>query len=294
MGAPFGAAAPESFGAMSFLPLLGPLPKILSGKPRRHGPSHGARVFLGKFLLAEALAVAPLHAAVSPVGGGDAISQAARQPAREARAVLTQVAGQVPQDDARALARFSRAWADTLEEHPDPGDAAARQAARRALELAEAAVRVDPQSAQSHLALAIACGKETDFVDARTKAALARQIRVEAEQAIALDPQLALAHHVLGRWHLGMAGVGPLARLGARFTVGALPPASLEEAVRHLGKAVELSPRTILFRQHLALAYQAMGKRNEALNQWRILRDIPAESHEDEEALRQARAALGK
>ncbi|MEI8235206.1 MAG: hypothetical protein WCH57_11050 [Verrucomicrobiota bacterium] len=241
------------------------------------------------------LAAVALHAApaASPPED-DAISRAAGLPPRQARAVLMQAGSQVPQDDARALARLSRAWADTVEENPSPADAAARQAARRALELAEAAVRADPQSAQAHLALAIACGKETDFVDARTKVVLARRIRAEAERAIALDPQLALAHHVLGRWHLGLAGVGPLARLGARFTVGALPPASMQEAVRHLGRAVELSPRTILFHQQLALAYQAMGKRTEALRQWQLVRDLPAESREDEEAQHQARAALGR
>lgn len=249
-------------------------------------------------LLFSLFAVVALHlspvAAPSPPAADDPIARAARQSPRLAREALAQAGGQVPQDDARGLARLSRAWSDTVAEHPDPSDSGARQAARRSLDLAEAAVRADPQSAQAHLALAIACGKETDFVDARTKVVLAHRIRAEAERAIALDPQLALAHHVLGRWHLGLAEVGPFARFGARLTVGALPPGSMEEAIRQLGKAVELSPRTILFHQHLALAYQAVGKRSEALHQWQMVRDLPAESREDEEAQRQARAALGR
>ncbi|MDD5349813.1 MAG: hypothetical protein PHQ12_06345 [Chthoniobacteraceae bacterium] len=242
----------------------------------------------------------PLFAAValqaSPASSPpeDVISQAARQPPRQARTALAQAGGKIRQDDARGLARLSRAWSDTVAEHPDPSDASARQAAQQALDLAEAAVRADPRSAQARLALAIACGKETDFVDSRTKVALARRIRAESERAIALDPQLALAYHVLGRWHLGMAEVGPFARLGARFTVGQLPPASMQEAVRNLAKAAELSPRTIAFHQYLAIASQAAGQRNEALRQWRIVRDLPAESREDEEAQRQARAALGR
>lgn len=195
-------------------------------------------------------------------------------------------------DDANRLARLSRTWADSVDGMQD--HAAAQRAARQALDLAQQAVKADPQNAQAHLALAIACGKWTDFVDAKTKIVLSRQIRAEAEQAIALDPKLDLAYHVLGRWHLGVASVNPFFRLGARLTVGALPPASLEEAARNLEKAVELSPKTIIHHQHLALAYQALGRRNDAARQWHAVLDLPATDREDEEAKRQARAALGR
>ena len=192
--------------------------------------------------------------------------------------------------DAAALARMSRSWADSVDSAPDA--AAAKRAARQALDLGQQAVKADPHNAQAHLALAIACGKWTDFADSQTKTELARKIRSEAEQAIALDPQLDLAYHVLGRWHLGLATVNPLLRLGARFTVGALPPASLGEAVRNLEKAAELAPKSILHRQHLALAYQAAGRRAEAAAQWRAVLELPAASREDEEAKQQARVAL--
>lgn len=197
-----------------------------------------------------------------------------------------------PHENAALLARLSRAWADSVDVAPD--HEAAKKAARQALDLAQQAVKSDPKSAQAHLALAIACGKWTDFVDSKTKLALSRQIRTEAERAIALDPQLDLAYHVLGRWHLGVATVNPLLRFGARLTVGALPPASLEEAARNLEMAAKLSPKTIIHHQHLALAYQALGKRNEAANQWRMVLELPATDREDEEAKRQARAALGR
>ena len=194
--------------------------------------------------------------------------------------------------DAASLARLSRSWADAVDVAPDRD--AARKAARQALDLAQEAVRADPRNAQAHLALAIADGKWTDFVDAKTKLALSRQVRSEAERAIALDPKLDLAYHVLGRWHLEVSRVNPLLRFGARLTVGELPPASLDEAVRNLEKAAELAPRTILHHQHLALAYQAQGRRSDAAHQWRLVLDLPATEREDEAAKSQARAALGK
>jgi tetratricopeptide (TPR) repeat protein len=198
----------------------------------------------------------------------------------------------VATDDATSLARLSRSWADAVDVAPDRD--AARKAARQALDLAQEAVRADPRNAQAHLALAIADGKWTDFVDAKTKIALSRQVRSEAERAIALDPKLDLAYHVLGRWHLEVSRVNPLLRFGARLTVGELPPASLDEAVRNLEKAAELAPRTILHHQHLALAYQAQGRRADAAHQWRLVLDLPATEREDEAAKSQARAALGK
>lgn len=222
------------------------------------------------------------------------LAQAAQATGREAQLILLRLEplGSQERENATLLARLSRSWADTVDTAPDK--AAAKQAARHALDLAERAVKADPKNAQAHLALAIASGKWTDFVDAKTKLALSRQIRAEAEQAIALDPKLDLAYHVLGRWHLGVAGVNPLFRLGARLTVGELPPASLEEAACHLEKAVELAPQTIIHHQHLALAYQALGKREEAARQWRLVLELPATDREDEPAKRQARAALGQ
>ena len=233
--------------------------------------------------------IAMLAATSLPMG--TAFAQAGREVPREAQLTLARLE-LAPRDNATSLARLSRAWADTVDLAADP--AAAQNAARRALDLAEQAVKVDPKNAQAHLALAIACGKWTDFVDSKTKLALSRKIRTEAEQAIALDPTLDLAYHVLGRWHLGVASVNPLLRFGARLTVGALPPASLLEAVRNLEKAAELSPKTIIHHQHLALAYQAMGKHNEAAHQWHLVLELPATDREDEEAKRQARAAWGR
>lgn len=193
--------------------------------------------------------------------------------------------------DANALARLSRSWADAVDTAADRN--AAKKAARQALDLAREAVKADPRNAQAHLALAIAAGKWTDFADSKTKLALSRQIRSEAEQAVALDPKLDLAYHVLGRWHLEIANVNPFLRFGARLTVGALPPASLDEAVRNLEKAAELSPRTILHHQYLAQAYQAQGRKAEAAHQWRTVLELPAADRGDEAARQQARAALG-
>jgi len=213
-------------------------------------------------------------------------------PPAEAQITLVRAVGEAPRENAALLARLSRSYADSVDVAPD--QAAARKAARQAVDLAQRAVKADPKNGQAHLALAIAYGKWTDFVDSKAKLVFSRQIRSEAERAVALDPSLDLAYHVLGRWHLHIATVNPILRLGARLTVGALPPSSIEEGARNLEKAVELSPKTILHHQYLARAYEALGKREDAARQWRTVLELPATAREDEEAKRQARAALGK
>ncbi|XHR28087.1 MAG: hypothetical protein ACFUZC_19425 [Chthoniobacteraceae bacterium] len=240
-------------------------------------------------LLAVVLLGAPPTAPLPSVE--EAITQAADQPRRQAQETLARATGQAPRDNARLLARLSRAWSDAVD-LSDP--ASAKVAARHALDLGLQAVAADPKNAQAHLALAIAEGQWTDFVDRKTKVALSRQIRSEAERAIQLDPKLDMAYHVLGRWHLEVAAVNPILRFGAKLTVGELPPASMDEAARNLEKATDLSPKTILHHQYLAQVYQAQHRKSDAQRQWEKVLALPAQDHDDEVAQQQARAALGR
>ena len=170
-----------------------------------------------------------------------------------------------------------------------------REAAQNAVRYAETAAQLNPREAQAHLALAIAYGKMTDFVDNTTKMKLSRQIRDEAERALELDPGLDLAHQILGRWHHGIATLNPVLKFAARVVYGELPPASLEEAVAHLEKAVVLNPKRLSNHHQLAVLYQAAGKPEKALPHWKAILSLPAsEDPDDTAAVAAARKALGK
>jgi tetratricopeptide (TPR) repeat protein len=157
---------------------------------------------------------------------------------------------------------------------------------RRAIELA-------PDSAVNRLSLSVLYGKLAGMSDVRTKIDYAQRIRLHAEEALALDPTYAWAHHVLGRWHLEMAAIGGAKRALASLLFADIPRGSLEEGVRLLERAVELEPAALAHRIELGFAYAKTGRKNAALEQWRLALGMPSVEIYDEPAKRRARDAIG-
>jgi hypothetical protein len=111
-------------------------------------------------------------------------------------------------------------------------------------------------------------------------------------KSIALDPNDDYAWHVLGRWHFGVANVNAMLRTLAKVVYGGIPPASNEEAARHLKKASDLAPQRIIHHSELARIYTIMGQHDLAAKEWKAVLALPAVDKEDEADKREARAAL--
>jgi len=186
------------------------------------------------------------------------------------------------------VARLAIAWAEVTDQQ-------GKEAAQKAVRYAETAAQLNPREAQAHLALAIAYGKMTGFVDNTTKMKLSRQIRDEATRALELDPGLDLAHQILGRWHYGIATLNPILKLAAKVVYGELPQASMDEAVAHLEKAAALNPKRLSNHHQLAMVYQAIGKPEKAGPHWKAILSLPSSGDPDDNAaVAAARKALGK
>lgn len=171
-------------------------------------------------------------------------------------------------------------------------DTARRRSAQAALDYARRAEKLDPRNAVSVLSLAIAYGKLGASSDTRAKVKYSRLVREEAERALALDPDYAWAHHILGRWHREVAALGPATRGLVWLFYGGLPGASPEEAVGHLQRAVELEPGELNHHLELGFALAAVGRLAEARQAWRTGLQMPSVGKHDEPAKREARAAL--
>ena len=223
----------------------------------------------------------------------DAIARAEHLAPAEAVEMLS-AARQGAADRVDLLVTLSRASSDLVDAQAKKKKTAdAGKSAKSAVETAERAVQLAPKNAEAHLALAIACGKLTDYVDNSTKMQLSRRIRDEAEATIALNPRSDLAYHILGRWNYGIATLNPVLKLAARMAYGALPPASLEKAATLLEEAAALKPQRVMHHQHLAVVYRAMSKKEKATEQWKLVLQLPAADADDEEAKKEARSALG-
>jgi Flp pilus assembly protein TadD len=133
-----------------------------------------------------------------------------------------------------------------------------------AVESARAAVQLNPDGAKGHAYLAVALGKLALFHGGRTKVELSKEVKLEAEKTLALDPNDDLGHHVLGVWNREMVELNWFLRKFAELLYGAFPSASMNDALKHLRRATELAPTVLPHRVELGLTLIAAGQTDAA------------------------------
>jgi tetratricopeptide (TPR) repeat protein len=140
-----------------------------------------------------------------------------------------------------------------------------RQLIGAAVEHARAAVGMAPDSAQGHVWLAVALGRQALKEGPKTRLALSREIKSEVDRAIALDPGIGRAYHVRALWNRKLASLNLIERGVANSVLGGVPKgASMENAVRDLRRAVELEPDYIHHRLELGRTYLMVKDREGA------------------------------
>ena len=235
--------------------------------------------------------VPALHAADVTAILRDALAAEARSDSRGALALFRQADALRP-NDATILHKLSKQYSDVTADTADPAEK--QRLLTQALAYAQRAVALAPRNAVNVLSLAICYGKLSTFADTRTKLEDSRLVKRYAEQALALDPNYAYAHHVLGRWNYEVASLGFGTRFLVRVIYGGLPDASTAEAVRQLRRATELSPEFPSHRVELGFALLADGQRDAARQAFEQALTMPRREKYDEEAWARARAALEK
>ena len=221
-----------------------------------------------------------------------AVSEAeARQDSRGALTLLEQADALRPGNGV-ILQKIARQYSDLALEQPTVAEK--KRYAQTALDYSQRAVAVDPNNPVNVLSLAVCHGKLALYSDTRTKVQYSRLVRDDTEQALALDPNYAWAHHVLGRWHVEIATLGFAARVWVRMFYGGLPAASVDEGIRQLRRATELEPGELNHFLELGFAYAAGDRRAEALAAWQHGLAMPSRGPHDEFAKRRAQDALAK
>ena len=188
------------------------------------------------------------------------------------------------------LLRLSQQHSNLIAEAKNPTDA--QRSAELSLSYAKRSVEIAPDNAKAHLALAVAYGRLTDFVNNKTKLEYSKTVKTEALKSIALDPADDYAYHVIGRWNYSIANLNPVLKFMAKYIYGGVPIASNEEAVRYFKHAIEIAPQRIIHHHELARTYLAEGQRDLARKEWQAVLDSPAFDAQDELARREAKEAL--
>jgi len=158
--------------------------------------------------------------------------------------------------------------------------------------LATDATKLNPKDAKGFVFLAISEGNVALYEGGKKKVELGKDVKAQAEKALALDPKEDLAHHVLGIWHREMATLNPFLRTFAEWFYGKFPAASLDSSVASLKKAVEINDQAIAHRCELGLTYIELKKWPEAKAELQKAIDLPLEYPADGNYQRKARESL--
>jgi len=133
-----------------------------------------------------------------------------------------------------------------------------------AVQYGKRAATVAPRNSDAQLSCAISYGKMLPLMPKREQVSSSKLIKEGAERAIKLNAQNDLAWHILGRWHRNVAAVGTVTRALAAMIYDKLPPASNEESVNCLQRAIKLNPNRLMHYIELGKTYAQMGQTDEA------------------------------
>lgn len=119
----------------------------------------------------------------------------------------------------------------------------AQAAFEEAVTAGRKAVVLDSQKPEGHLELAVALGRLALFKGGKDKIRMSKEIKSEADRALAIDPKQDRAEHVIARWNRGIAELSFFEKTAANTILGGLPKgASYDEAVTHFERAITLNP----------------------------------------------------
>lgn len=245
---------------------------------------HFGRMLLGFGLIVTLRAAPEVDALLRAAAEAEA-----RQDSKAALSLLQQADATRP-GDAVIIQKIARQYSDLALEQPTLGEK--RRYAQTALEFSQRAVALNPRSEVNVLSLSVCYGKLSLFSDTKTKVKYSRLIRDEAERALALNPDYAWAHHVMGRWQCEVATLGFASRVFVRLFYGGLPAASVDEGIRQLQRATELEPTELNHFLELGFAYATGNRRAEAEKAWQQGLAMPSRGPHDEYARKRARTAL--
>jgi tetratricopeptide (TPR) repeat protein len=141
-----------------------------------------------------------------------------------------------------ALWKLSRAYTDCAAAAPHEKQG---QLSAESERLARKCVALYPDSSQSHFILSLALGREANLVGGKRRIALSKEIEIEANKALELNPRHYGAMHILGRWHYGIASLSWIETSFAKIIYGGVPEgASMQKARSYFEQAIALDPKT--------------------------------------------------
>ena len=159
---------------------------------------------------------------------------------------------------------------------------------------ARRAVAADSSDAEGWFQLGKALGRLALFRGGKTKVEMSKEVKVDFEQALTLDPEHPGALHGLARWNREVANLSWLLKAAAKIIYGGLPPASNEAAITLFQKAIALEPENIVHYLEYGKTLLEVKERDQARAAFQKVLDLPAHRADDPEWKDEARQLLEK
>jgi tetratricopeptide (TPR) repeat protein len=146
---------------------------------------------------------------------------------------------------------------------------------------ATAALRVNPNSSEANVVMAMAIGRLTLIASGKDKIASVNDIKLYADKAIKLDPSNFKAYHVLGKWNYEISNLNFLEKTLAKLFYGDVPKASLTDAIAYYEKARAIDPGYVLNYLELAKAYYRDDQKKKAVDLLTMMMPLPNHVFDD-------------
>lgn len=184
-------------------------------------------------------------------------------------------------------------WGDTTYDDIASESRSKKDLFKEGLSWAKTSIRQDSTDHENYEIASTAFAALLTVSRLRTQAKLADSVRIYAESAIRLHPENDRAHHILGRWHYEVSKLGWLTKFLSRVVFREPQDGSFEKAEEHFNKAIELD-NISTHRFWLGMAYLEQGKKEQALEQFRIIQTLPYVQHNDDYLKEEAKKLIEK
>eukprot|EP00241_Pyramimonas_parkeae_P015389 CAMPEP_0114286432 /NCGR_PEP_ID=MMETSP0059-20121206/5750_1 /TAXON_ID=36894 /ORGANISM="Pyramimonas parkeae, Strain CCMP726" /LENGTH=539 /DNA_ID=CAMNT_0001407463 /DNA_START=268 /DNA_END=1887 /DNA_ORIENTATION=- len=166
--------------------------------------------------------------------------------------------------DPEPILMLSKCLSDRVFEKDIFGTRQAKRLAAQAVRISKKTVRRHPDLCLAHVAHGTNLGRLAMFSENRERVKIAGNVREEALRALEIEPENDLAIHILGRWELEMASLGPLTRSLAKMLYGDLGQGCMHRAAKLFQDAAEKNPERLIHRVCLAKCHLKNGQKESA------------------------------
>ena len=164
---------------------------------------------------------------------------------------------------------------------------------KEALKIAEKVLDLYPEKGHSHYVYAVAKGRYSELEGTRDMIEASHEIKERIEKASELIPDYAPVWHLYGVWHSDIATTNRAEKAAASLVSEGLPDdAEEDKAEKYLKKAINMMPKSILFRVDLAKHYIEIDEKEKAIEVLKEAASMQPKMMDDDDKKEEAKELL--